>query len=218
MRRFLLTCVSAALAAGCSDGGRSSASRRPATAPDTTLVYECEGGFSFVTAIRRDTAWAFLPSGTTPLPHVPAASGARYSDGSVVLWSHGDQATIELPSGPARMCRNDRARAIWEHAKLSGVDFRAVGNEPGWHVEIAADSIRLVTDYGARSRVIPTPEPRTDTITGRTVYRAVTDGDPVEILLELAPCRDTMSGERFETTVAVLLEGRTLRGCGRALH
>jgi uncharacterized membrane protein len=171
-----------------------------------------------VTAIRGDTAWAFLPAGTKPLPHEPAASGARYSDGGIVLWSKGDAITLQQPGEPTRTCRNDRARAIWEHAKLSGVDFRAVGNEPGWHLEITADSIRLVTDYGARRRFMPTPERRTDAVTGRTVYRVVAEGEAVEILLEPGPCRDTMSGEEFETTVTVVLEGGTLRGCGRALH
>lgn len=35
-------------------------------------------------------------------------------------------------------CKNNRAEAIWEDAKLRGVDFRAVGNEPGWHLELTA--------------------------------------------------------------------------------
>jgi uncharacterized membrane protein len=218
MKHIVVACASWALAAGCADAGRSSVSRHLAAAPDTTLVYECEGGLSFVTAIRGDTAWAFLPSGTAPLPQVPAASGARYGDGSTVLWSKGDATTLQQPGEPTRTCRNNRARAIWEHARLRGVSFRAVGNEPGWYLEIAADSVRLVTDYGARSRVMPTPEPRMDTVADRTVYRMVAEGEAVEVLLEPGPCRDTMSGEEFETTVTVVLVRGTLRGCGRALH
>ena len=30
--------------------------------------------------------------------------------------------------------------------------------------------------------------------------------------------QDTMSGEAFETTVTVVLDGKEFRGCGRALH
>ena len=41
-------------------------------------------------------------------------------------------------------------------------------------------------------------------------------GRVVEILGEA--CQDSMSGEEFETTVTVEYQGKTYRGCGRALH
>jgi uncharacterized membrane protein len=130
----------------------------------------------------------------------------------------GEEATLEFPGNEAKSCRNNRRQAIWEHAKLSGVDFRAVGNEPGWDMEISPDSIRLVSDYGEQRAAFPTPAPRTDTVLSRTVYRTASGGDTLEILLELGPCHDTMSGEAFETSVTLALGDRTLRGCGRALH
>ena len=43
-------------------------------------------------------------------------------------------------------------------------------------------------------------------------------GDDLVIVLEGQTCRDTMSGEEFETTVTVVLDGNKYRGCGRALH
>jgi uncharacterized membrane protein len=37
------------------------------------------------------------------------------------------------------------------------------------------------------------------------------------VLIEGKPCSDTMSGEKFETTVTVTTGEKTLKGCGRAL-
>jgi uncharacterized membrane protein len=218
MRHIVLLSVVTLSLVCCAESARTPAGQHRGATPDTTLVYQCADGFTFVAALRGDTAWAFLPSGTVALPHVAVASGARYAKGDVALWMKGEEATLELPEGGPRSCRNDRRQAIWEHAKLSGVDFRAVGNEPGWHIEISPDSIRLVSDYGERRAAFPTPEPRTDTVRSRSVYRTASGGDTLEILLELGPCHDTMSGEAFETSVTLVLDGRTLRGCGRALH
>jgi membrane-bound inhibitor of C-type lysozyme len=158
-----------------------------------TMAYVCDSGVSFVATVRRDTAWAFLPSGTVSLPHVESASGARYSDGRTTLWMKGEEATLETPAGTVQGCVNDRARAAWEHAKLGGADFRAVGNEPGWSLTIVHDSIVLVTDYGETRHTL-------------------------EVVIEAGGCRDSMSGDAFETTVTLTLDGRALRGCGRALH
>jgi uncharacterized membrane protein len=218
MRHIVLLWVVAFPLVSCAESARTPAGQHRGATPDTTLVYQCADGLTFVAALRGDTAWAFLPSGTVALPHVAAASGARYAEGDVALWMKGEEATLELPESGPRSCRNDRRQAIWEHAKLSGVDFRAVGNEPGWHLEISPDSIRLVGDYGERRAAFPTPEPRTDTVRSRSVYRTTSGGDTLEILLELGPCHDTMSGEAFETSVTLVLGDRTLRGCGRALH
>ena len=38
------------------------------------------------------------------------------------------------------------------------------------------------------------------------------------LLIEGQSCHDTMSGELFDTTVTVILDGKTYRGCGKALH
>ncbi len=183
-----------------------------------TMVYECEAGFAFVAAVRNDTAWVFLPTETLNLPHVPAASGVRYSNGTATLWTHGEEALLDTPEDSVRGCVNNRAKAIWEHAKLGGVDFRAVGNEPGWHMEISPDSVRLMTDYGRERYAFPTPPVEESRPDRRSVYRASVEGHVIEVQLEGRDCRDSMSGEAFETNVTVILDGRVLRGCGRPLH
>jgi uncharacterized membrane protein len=182
------------------------------------MVYECPGGRRVVARIEGDTAWLFLPGRTVPLPHVPSGSGAKYADGTTVYWAQGDDAMIESPDLVARGCRNDRREAVWEHAKLNGAQFRAVGNEPGWHMEIArGERIVLVTDYGASRDTFPAPRPQVDRNALRSVYR-VSDGEhQLVVTLEGRTCLDTMADESYGTTVTVVLDGRELRGCGRVL-
>ncbi len=185
-----------------------------------TFVYECDNDYVFVARIEGETAWLFLPGSTVQLPHVRSGSGAKYSDGSVTFWSRGEEAMLEVEGEEKRTCRNNRAKAIWEHAKLNGVDFRAIGNEPGWHLEISAglESIVFVTDYGENRYEFPFVEPTVNNEAGTAVYSVSTGDHEFEILLVGGDCRDTMSGEEFETAVKVILDGKKYYGCGRALH
>jgi membrane-bound inhibitor of C-type lysozyme len=184
-----------------------------------TYVYECDDAYGFTARIEGETAWVFLPGETVALPHVTSASGVKYSDGRVTLWSEGNEAALEVEGGERYECSNNPAKAVWEHAKLSGVDFRAVGNEPGWYLEIIAQStIVLVTDYGNSRNEFPLPEPIENREARTTQYVVASAGHALTILLEGRLCSDTMSGEQFETTVTVTLDDRQFSGCGRALH
>ena len=184
-----------------------------------TFVYECDDNSTFMARIEGETAWAFLPTGTVSLPQIPSGSGAKYSDGDIMFWSTGEEATLEVGEGARRNCRNNRAKAIWEDAKLRGVDFRAVGNEPGWNLEISAGGgIVYVGDYGQTEYRFRTPDPVEDRDARRTTY-TVNDADhQIVIVLDGRRCQDTMSGDSFETTVTVVLDGREFTGCGQALH
>ncbi len=49
----------------------------------------------------------------------------------------------------------------WNRARREGIDFRAIGQEPGWHLEIReTERIRFVYEYGDREIVAPAPQPR----------------------------------------------------------
>lgn len=190
-------------------------------APDRGVPDEGQAGagITFVVRIEGEAAWLFLPGQTVSLPRVVSASGARYSDGQTLLWSRGEEALLRWQGGEYRGCRNDRRAAIWEHAKLNGVDFRAVGQEPGWHLEIRrADSLVLVSDYGSAIYTFPWSEPVGEAAVPRTTYALQAGQDALKVVLELGPCFDTMSGEQFETEVTLWFNGRLLKGCGRALH
>jgi membrane-bound inhibitor of C-type lysozyme len=197
--------------------------RQPVTAPvqgpPRTFVYECSYGYRFVARIDGEKAWLFLPEQTLSLPRVPSGSGAKYSNGLLTFWSKGEEALLESDKAAHRDCRNNRSRAIWEDAKLRGADFRAVGNEPGWHLEIkAGEKTVFVSEYGQSRFEFVTPEPLNDQIARKTTYKVQNMEHDLTIILEALLCHDSMSGESFETTVTVILDGQIYRGCGRPLH
>ena len=105
--------------------------------------------------------------------------------------------------------------SVWHKAKLRGVAFRAIGQEPGWLLEITnGEEILLVTDYGKNRNAYPYVDPQEDKTARKSVFQI---DDNTSVLIEGKPCSDTMSGESFETTVTVTLGDRVLKGCGRAL-
>ena len=184
-----------------------------------TLVYECSNAFFFTARIKDKNVWLFLPKKTLSLTHVPSASGAKYSDGLITFWTKGDLALLETGDQTYHDCKNNRAKAIWEGAKLDGIDFRAVGNEPGWYLEITdGDKIVFVSDYGNYRYEFTSPEPLTDQQERKTTYKTHVDGKNLTVLIEGRRCRDSMSDESFKTTVSVTLDQKKYQGCGRALH
>lgn len=183
-----------------------------------TFVYECDDGNTITTTVAGNVAWLFFPHQTLSLQLVPSASGAKYSDGKVMYWGKGQSAIMNTPEGVQTRCENNRKLAIWEHAKLHGVDFRAVGNEPGWHLEIGPDNITYTGNYGSTNLVFPTPKPDTDTSLRQTVYQTSNPQAALRILIKGKKCNDTMSDETYESTVTVWIDDLLLIGCGRPLH
>ena len=180
-----------------------------------TYVFVCPDRTEFVVRATPTAAWVFRPGGTLRLPAVAGSAGGAYSDGGFELRIGGEQARWLAPGGNEQDCRNDRRRAIWEKAKLDGVDFRAIGNEPPWVLEIRGMSrIILETGYGGTRIEWPLP-PHTEDRATRT---ARWNAGALRLEVVARPCRDSMSGEAFESEVIVTWQGRTLRGCGRALH
>jgi len=115
------------------------------------------------------------------------------------------------------------ASSVWERARRRGVDFRAFGNEPGWHLEIRdGEGLRFVHAYGQQWLQVPATalerDPPEGTRAGRTRYRAVLEGGDLVLEIAEAPCTDSMSGERFAYRVTVERGERTWRGCGRSLR
>lgn len=210
--------LAAALLLGCGPAAVAPAADShadPAARRQDTFVYLCPDRSRYTVRTEEDSAWVFRPQGTLRLPRQPAASGARYSDGRFTLWSEGQEARIREPGQKTKHCHNDRRQAVWEKAKLDGADFRAVGNEPGWNLEIRnGNRLRLVTDYGASRIELTLPKPREDPQQRLTRWH----DEQLDLSIRARPCIDSMSGERFESEVLLRWQGRTLRGCGRALH
>jgi putative lipoprotein len=108
--------------------------------------------------------------------------------------------------------------APWDDARQRGVDFRAIGQEPGWLLEIdQGKSMYLLADYGERKVTVPTPTPQRDS-TGTITYDTTAEGHHLTAVIRTRVCHDAMSGEEFTHEVTVTLDGKEYRGCGRVLE
>jgi uncharacterized membrane protein len=105
----------------------------------------------------------------------------------------------------------------WENARAAGVDFRAVGQEPGWMIDIYAQNrIVALLDYGETLIEFPRTAP-TYPIEGSTAYQTQVEGHTLSIIIRRSACQDAMSGEGYPATVDVVIDGRALNGCGRSV-
>ncbi len=217
LRQFLasLACwLLIALAAGSDCAAEPGSPETTLRREGTTYVFVCPDKTAYVVRATSVEAWVFRPEGTLRLPARKDLAGT-YSDGQFELRIDGDQAEWLAPGVTSQTCVNDRRRAIWEQAKLDGVDFRAVGNEPPWVLEIWRQSrIVLITEYGARRGEFQVPPAVEDRETRTTRW----DAGDLRIEVTAGRCHDTMSGEAFESRVTLIWAGKTLHGCGRALH
>jgi uncharacterized membrane protein len=124
---------------------------------------------------------------------------------------------VQAENSPREIEEAIAKRDVWHAAKLRGVSFRAIGQEPAWLLEITdGEQILLVTGYGQKSTAYPYVEPKVNQQQRRTVF-SVKD-QKLEVIIEGKGCSDIMSGERFDVSVFITLHGKQFRGCGRALY
>jgi uncharacterized membrane protein len=109
------------------------------------------------------------------------------------------------------------ARNVWHAAKLRGVAFRAIGQEPGWLLEMTTgEKILLVTNTGQTRTEYPYVEPEVFQDQRKSVFSV--KQDELIVTIEGVSCTDIMSGEKFEVSVFIEFNGKKFKGCGRALY
>lgn len=108
---------------------------------------------------------------------------------------------------------------VWDGAREAGIDFRAVGQEPGWLLEIReGTSIRFAYDYATQEIEVPFVEPEVvSTAPQKRRYESGSGGSTLFVSITDSTCADIMSGQIFESTVEVQLDSTLYHGCGRAL-
>jgi uncharacterized membrane protein len=127
----------------------------------------------------------------------------------------GSQAQDAAQEDPVKREQELAKSNVWHKAKLRGVAFRAIGQEPGWLLEIKnGEEILVVTNYGQNRNLFPYVDPREDKAGRKTVFQVDAN---TSVLIEGKPCSDSMSGESFDTSVTVTLGEQVFKGCGRAL-
>ena len=155
--------------------------------------------------------------GTRRLDQTVSASGVRYADGVMVFWTKGSTATLERQGAPAVQCDERRADSLREDARARGVVYRALGNEPGWVLEVGpADKLSWTTNFGQdrhdfeQTQVAATPD-------GTSVFTAQNDAVTIKASIKAARCVDDGEVE-FDHVVTLESGGQTLRGCGTRLN
>jgi len=185
---------------------------------EDVYAYSCDDSTKFSAYVTRDSTWLFTADTTLKLTPARSASGARYVSGPFLYWSKGDKALLQLASGSLKQCRVVPQEKAWQAARIRGVDFRALGQEPGWILEITNDrQLKYVGQYGGDSLSAPLPEPEKSGAGGRR-YRLNTSSRNLTIDIEQTPCKDAMSGFSFPATVTVTIDGERYSGCGKALQ
>lgn len=192
------------------------------TRPGSTSVFVCEipgeSSFEFTVRFGPGELAAWLPR-QFERPYLVLAlrdddGSAEYAEGDVSIRLRGDVADLGVGQSLYENCRRDAERSAWEHAKLTGVDFRATGDDPDWVLEIRnkREISWIVTADGIDVRATAAAvEQRGD----MGIYRAPTGSGMLEIQVGGAACP---AGGLDGSAVAVFLEGVMYPGCGRALH
>jgi putative lipoprotein len=182
----------------------------------TTLVYDCSG-YEFVARLGPGEMALWLPEGYVVLPQVRSASGTLYEEGDISFWSKGDDAMLTVVDQMYQNCHLQPQRVPWEDARRRGVDFRAIGNEPGWYLEIqSGKQLLFVYGFGVQRALVSDPaEEKTDTA---RVYSGASGGRELQVEILEQACADTMSGEQFPNRVVVIFDDMRYEGCGQDLE
>lgn len=186
----------------------------PGGAPGDTFHWQCgEIGVATHYLGHADLMELSFSGRTVVLPIAVAASGARYADDAGnEFWTRGDSARLALAGEAARECTRSARPSPWFDAAARGVRFRAIGNEPGWLLEVGhgeRPSLRAELDYGERTVELEGLAPAGDGWTAEAP-----DGTGVALEVERRECSDGMSGARFEATVRLRVGDAAYDGCG----
>ena len=185
--------------------------RRPEPV-DVIYVFTCPGDYRFSVREFNEVATVRLPMQTLAVPRIRVASGARYANDRVEFWNRGETATLKVDGENRTGCTGQLVPTAWDEARLLGVDYRAVGYDPIWSLEIDEGKYLRFIIEGTSAVYFPVPQPTGDA--NRRVYRAVTESD-LEAVIEEKPCKDPSSQDPFPHTVTVTYGGIPYPGCGR---
>lgn len=181
-------------------------------------VWECADGQRLVMRnLFRERAIAIdFHDGTRRLDQTVSASGARYADAVAVFWTKGSAATLERQGAPAVTCEERRAESLREDARARGVTFRALGNEPGWVLEVGPGTrLSWTTNYGELRYDFD--QAQAATTAGAVTYVAQQGTNAIKATLRNAACVDD-GGIEFDHAATVEFEGQLYRGCGSRLN
>jgi len=215
-RLYLLFFCAVTLAGGGRGLIAMEADFRPDPRPlASTMVYNCNG-YEFIARLGPGEMALWLPDRYVILSQTRSTAGVRYQESAIVFLLEDNETTLTLGGVQFRDCKLMPERAPWADARRRHVDFRAVGHDPGWSLEIQRDrQLRLVGDDDSL-RVI-TQDPGEQLVEQGRVYHAVTECNDLRVEIVEESCTDSMTGETLASRVVVAIDGIILYGCGRNL-
>ena len=180
-----------------------------------TLVYEC-ANYEFVSQLSSEGMTIWLQDRQVMLLPERSASGTKYGEGDVELWTKGEQARLSVGSVIHKDCQLAPDRAPWEDARRRGVNFRAFGEQPDWQLEIRDERHLLFIGGRSMNRILA-PNPEVSLESGTRVYRASTPETEVRVQIVDELCSDFASGDSYPSRVTVYVNSKRYRGCGSSL-
>ena len=221
MRRPLLLCLIPLLLAsviGCAQAQKEKSR-------NATFVYRCSASEqTIVVTLNGSEGYLFSQQVSQPLRQEQGTvayvgDDVYYLPDQPVDVAPGQTAEITIKGNKLTGCGNNPRAAVWEGAKLRGISYRAIGQEPPWILEIHRENgFLLVTRYGENKQQFPYVEPLTDVTQRASSYTSEANGESITITIQGGKCEDSMSGEAFSSGVEISWREQSLRGCGRALH
>lgn len=183
---------------------------------DEEVHFRCGDAMAFAVRFGEGVALIRLPETELELPQVEAASGARYAADGYELHIQNAEATFTTPGATHRDCAVQDEASVWEQARNRGVVFRAIGQEPGWVAEMNEHGVMTLSlDYGETELELR------DVTRGEEedgfVLSGQSGGRDVLLHARNERCEDVMSGERFNMSVMLTVNGDEYSGCGRKL-
>ena len=214
------TAVVCLLLAGCASSPvtkNEPDQRLPVTSKEgSAFYYQCDNQFGFAAHGTENGITVELKNRPVTLNLNSVESGFHYSSGNISLQGKGDQAYFN--DGNRRyMCQIDRRKSIFEDARYRGAEVIAMGNEPGWKLELnRTGDMVYVGDYGTVSIRLPTPR-SSHANKLPLVFAAKGAEHSLWLSIEERHCVDSMKGDDFDVSVSLVVDGRPLTGCGMIL-
>lgn len=179
-------------------------------------AYRCEADVVFEAWQRAAGLRIDLMGQEHVLQTVASDELQHYAGENLEAWQEEDRFLVLLGSRRYECALDETVMRAIER----GVDYRAVGQEPGWLLEIFRDEkMVLHYDYGGERAEFSYDRPQRGE--GAMTYQLESGEQQLVVRMAIAPCHDAMSGQPYPDTVSVYYRDETLerelQGCGRPL-
>ncbi|MEX0900810.1 MAG: hypothetical protein WD081_09005 [Gammaproteobacteria bacterium] len=189
----------------------------PPPIEDSRAFWACDG-YEFALRRGENTVALTLPGRDVELAAVGETRERRYARNEIAL-EYTAKDALRLSVGlEEHVCTPKSWGGPWQRAEDAGAAFRAVGQEPGWFVEVTpGGNLVAVLDYGERTITLPAPEV-TPLDGGARGYQVEGDGQVIQLVIEPLTCFDGMSGQIHPETATLAVDGQRYQGCGVPLN